>query len=225
MPRIPVAFADLMVISEEKRYVFIGVSKAATTSITEYLLRVDPTARRNVIEVGGRPTQVEPHITARELRSLLGDTFHDYFSFAFLREPLSRCVSAYHFYRNGRARDRADAGVANPGLTARVLLASTVPFGMWSLFYPLRRMTDFVCDRDNRLLLTFLGTLENLEPDFRHILARIGVAWDPTLLDHHNASVHGPPDEYYGRLTRGLVNARFRGDRELYDRAGTQFTA
>ena len=67
----------------------------------------DPTAVKNVVRVDNEEICVPEHISALELRRRLGDKFDEYTSFGFVRNPFSKLLSSYFFYRNGRASKKS----------------------------------------------------------------------------------------------------------------------
>ena len=79
-----------MIISEHHKYIFLAVPKTGSTSVERCLLQHDATAIQNRVRVGAEDVAVGPHISALELRRILGDSYHKYRSFAFVRHPFSR---------------------------------------------------------------------------------------------------------------------------------------
>ena len=69
----------------------------------------DPTAVKNVVRVDNEEICVPEHISALELRRRLGDKFDECTSFGFVRNPFSKLLSSYFFYRNGRASKKASS--------------------------------------------------------------------------------------------------------------------
>lgn len=97
-----------MIINHTHRFIFLHVPKNAGTSITAWLSGF---TGWNDIELGGTDygEQIQniygprfklyKHATAAQIRRIIGDEFWDmYFTFAVVRHPLDRLVSAYHFY-------------------------------------------------------------------------------------------------------------------------------
>src|SRR5690625_3656859 len=94
-----------MIISYERKYLFIEVPKTATTSISRAIRESDPTARDTLIMNDGSDLVIRnTHVTANEMRCLLGERYDEFYVFAVRRCEEHRKQSLYRFYRYGRAR-------------------------------------------------------------------------------------------------------------------------
>ena len=93
-----------MVFSEEHKYVFIEVAKTASTSLKRFLLEQDSSSKENIIiSKDNEYIKVNTHVTAKQLKKIMGDYYDNYTIIGFVRHPFSKIVSNYHFYKNGRA--------------------------------------------------------------------------------------------------------------------------
>jgi hypothetical protein len=131
-------------------------------------------------------------------------TFDCYFKFSFVRNPWDRAVSYFHYAPFGEK-----AGI---------------PFGKFIEDLGARRAAGdlrfeqqvrFVCDREGRCLVDFIGRFENLQEDFAKICDRLKLG--AQSLSHTNAApARKPYREYYDAKTRELVAALFREDIERF---------
>jgi hypothetical protein len=120
-----------MVISEEHKFIFISVPKTGSSSAEKFFREKYKSIGYNRILVGGKEIKVPPHITALQLRRLMGDDYGHYQKIAFIRHPYSKLVSGYFFYKNGTP--------ITPGNTdpwpARIRILSPgyyrLPYGHW----------------------------------------------------------------------------------------------
>jgi hypothetical protein len=99
----------MAIINNSFKFIFVHIPKTAGTSVTSVLSRYTNYCD---LEIGGtefgeriqpayqRRFGVAKHSTANALRNLVGPvTWSKYFSFAFVRNPFSRCLSTFHFLR------------------------------------------------------------------------------------------------------------------------------
>jgi hypothetical protein len=100
----------MAIINNSFKFIFVHVPKAAGTSLTTVFA---PYTNYCDLEIGGTNfgEQIQPaykkrfgltkHSTAAEIRNVVGMvTWSQYFSFAFVRNPFSRCLSTYYFLKN-----------------------------------------------------------------------------------------------------------------------------
>lgn len=206
-----------MIISTEKKYIFVAVPKTGTTSIQRFLLKQDPTARRNTVEIGGEKIRFRDHATAQTIAETLGDDFSQYRVFGFIRAPHARLVSSYHFYKNGRP---ITPNNSNPLPTRiRIWFARLIPFKVWALLYPYKSNVEFLLDEHGKELVTHIGIFENLGEDLKKILQDLQLDIDMTQLPHTNKSKHRNEEQYFNAAWfRKLLMPKIRQDLEFYQK-------
>jgi hypothetical protein len=203
-----------VLISHERRFIFVHVWKTGGTSVRQALAPYcRPPARGAWARLWRPPAAADgagglglsPHASAGEIRQALGPAaFAGYFTFAFVRNPWDWEVSWYH-YVLGRPGHAQHALVRSLGGFARYL--------EWRAARPAVLQKDFVADPAGRLLVDFVGRFESLRADFRHACARIGVAAE---LPHANRSRRGDYRSYYDRRARELVGEVYREDVDFF---------
>ncbi len=142
--------------------IFVHVPKAAGTSVSQSLY--------------GRQLR---HFKAREIRRYAPREFQSLFSFALVRNPWARALSAYQFAKAGHTGVR---GIKHPEqyeipefqsferfliewLSQKNLLAIDLVFQPQSLF---------VCDAKGNIMLDYVGRLECMSDCEQHISNRLG---------------------------------------------------
>ncbi len=96
------------------------------------------------------------------------------FKFCFVRDPLTRLHSAYHYLRQGgmNAVDR-DAGLRlAPNFDDFVAQLQNDPTIADILHF--RPQHTFVCSPDMKILVNFIGKFETIEADFNKVTGQIG---------------------------------------------------
>lgn len=215
-----------MIISREKKYIFIRVPKTAGSSISSFLLDNDETAIRNQVpDKYGRWVGVNTHISMRELREIMGDSYNQYYVFGFIREPLSKIFSAYNFYCQGRAFRRMKQPGANNWSYGRVLretIAELLPFKLWVVFYPFATSSFFITDQEGSLLATKVGIYENIEEDFKKIAFDIGLSNCTEALPVFNVSDISAKKTHFGWLSYNFIRLKSGKDFSLYEKIANQ---
>lgn len=119
------------------------------------------------------------HRSVRSYRRIFGPrVFNQYFKFTFVRNPYSRLLSAYQFFRNGGFNE-SDQLWASENLSQFASFEAFVmdwlnEHSIWSKdhFVP---QYAFVSDVDSNLEVDFVGKFESIDDDFREVCHRLGV--------------------------------------------------
>ena len=131
--------------------------------------------------------------------------FRRYFKFTFVRNPWDRLVSTYFFLQRGgmNAQDKAWAAAnlpAHPGFESFVLeWLNEDSIHTW---VHLRPQHYFVCDDSGKLMMDFVGRLENMEADFAVVAARLGCN---NKLEKINVGSQKHYSHYYSDASREKV--------------------
>ncbi len=189
-----------MIVSQSHKFVFVHIPKNAGTTVETLLMdHLDPAQDLHVSEGATLPDNREAfgigedakllkHITSHRLRRALYNGLYDqFFSFAFCRNPYSRCYSAYTFaVRRAQADQRRETKFGEDSDRDR------------SKF--LTRSFDDICAnlpeiaKEHRLFrpqtfwlrepdsVDYVGRLEHLAEDMRAIYTHLGLPLQQ--LDH-----------------------------------------
>lgn len=200
-----------VIISDHRRFIFIHIHKTAGDSITEalkpslgrsdFIVRTDLQAWLRRYRVGSNDAEfggLKKHTPALTVKEQLSeDKWENYFKFAFVRNPIGRVLSLYHYAaRKAEERQRILPRnawyLSRPGKKSDPLnwpsvraFFATDSFSSF-IRHPLldyeggmRTQSEFLCDLDGNLLVDFVGRFENLSKDFLHVQKRIDVPSAP----------------------------------------------
>jgi len=175
-----------MIISHRKKFIWIHFPKCAGTSIRE-LLQNNPMFQADILPMwhSKRPinweeeypkvdTNLWTHSSASDIKKYLderGYRWDDYFKFVFIRNPWERAVSEYEYYRQimNIKKDKSDF---NTKITEMAINKPPQNFIMrnagsgWSPH-------DYIFDEDGKLMVDFIGKVENIEQDFEKVVKKI----------------------------------------------------
>ena len=203
-----------MPVCHQRRFIFVHIPKTGGTSIQHALVdaglalewtgeATDEERRTHGFTVGWRH-----HVQAAILRRILGPhTWHDYFTFAFVRNPWDLMVSIYHYHRM-LYHNVPQMRARFPHLAAR--FASAPGFAEWLCagIYT-EPQTTWLTDGSGDLLVGFIGRFERLEQDFQTVAARIGIT---ATLPHLMRGEHPAYATLYDTETRDIVARHFAED-------------
>lgn len=178
----------MAIINNSFKFIFVHVPKAAGTSLTTALQSYTNYCD---LEIGGTQfgEQIQPayrkrfglskHSTAAEIHHIVGAVmWSQSFSFAFVRNPFTRCLSTYHFLRKWEGLNPEFANKIRNFTSFDDYVLSDIwqeSNGPDEIFRPqihwLRTKATSV-----DLLVDFVGHIENIEEDFTHIINVIGIS-------------------------------------------------
>jgi Sulfotransferase family len=218
-----------LVISIQKRFIFIHIYKTAGSSVSKALKCYEPISVKfkkhiiayplsyvlknlklmdfekdlslNILNYKNLPI----HATAIETRSKIGDNlFNKLFKFAFVRNPWDWQVSLYHYM------------LQNPNHHQHHKIKSLKNFEhyiQWRTKNIPRLQKDFLTDHAGNVLVDYIGKLETINKDIDYIASKLDIQ---VCLPHINRSQRRSFREYYTKQTFDLVYEYFYDDVKMF---------
>jgi hypothetical protein len=186
--------------ADQSKCIFIHIPKAAGTSVALTLF--------------GQPSR---HVSWTEYYQASPRKFRKYFKFSFVRNPWDRLVSSYFFLKSGgmNGTDANWAGtVLKPyddfgsfirGWLTSENVASGVHF---------RPQHEFICAPDGKMMMDFLGRMENLDYDFAQVARRLGCK--ETLKKVNVGDQQRHYSSFYDADTREIVRRVYERDIDFF---------
>jgi hypothetical protein len=208
-----------MLISREKKFLFIHIQKTGGSSLRRVLRDAIP----DLSAILGT------HDSAFQARQFLGAAEYDrYFTAAFVRNPWDRLVSWYTMIVQAQARMpswrkllKLDGGIlwqyvrANSNSFEEFIRRCTEEIedrdGRKSFA---RNQVEYLTDHQGRYIVDFVGCYENLHLDSQRLFARLGI--EGVMLPHVNASSHRHYSAYYSDDLAEVVRQRYVRDIEAF---------
>jgi hypothetical protein len=207
-----------MILSHDKKFIYIHVYKVAGTSIRTALQKYDDLAttdfpwHQNMKFWLGKRSQIFSiwsidHIKVNTVKKYLPeDVFNKYYKFTFIRNPWDWQVSLYHYMLQWKEHPQ------------HKLIRGMKTFDEyieWRINEDFELQKDFICDSKGKNLMNFVGRFENLQEDFNKACEEIGIP--QVSLPKVNTSKHRFYKEYYNKHTRDLIYNAFKKDIELFN--------
>ncbi len=205
-----------MILSNQKKFIFIHNYKVAGTSITNSLKKFSSPNFKNpgyfddikflsLFFSKFRVPQFATHITASELKEQLPEKiFDEYFKFGFVRNPWDWQVSLYSYIlkiKNHRRHDLVKS------------MESFDEYIDWRVHKGLNLQKDFFYKKDE-CIVDFIGKMENIEKDFQTICEKVNIVAE---LLHLNASRKDSNYlKFYSKKSIELVSQAFAEDIKLF---------
>ena len=207
-----------MIISEQNKYIYLACPKTGTVSTEKFLLEQDPSAFRNKIIIAEKLLTFRGHETAKNIKDKLQNDFNKYKVIGFVRDPYSRLVSSYFFYK--KKGKSVSINTRKRGLmhNLRYLSAKILPFSIWALVYPYKSNKEFFVDDKNETIVQHIGLFESLNKDFEQILRNLDLNFDIAKIKKLNKSNHALVNTFFkNRFFKKLINLKVREDLEFYN--------
>lgn len=218
-----------MLISNNKRFLFIHIPKNAGQSITNALFKFcvgkkgklasELIGTRNYIRLNTKliqllnfsfyPHSFKDHDKACRVKEVLGSSYSSYFKFAFVRNPWDWIFSHYT-YTLKNVRHYRHSFVKN----------NFKNFNEYVEYECLKGTSDqynqhsFIFDSSGNKLVDFIGKFENLQSDFRIICDQINV---DANIEHFNQSNKMCYREHFSERSKDLIKDYYSKDIELFD--------
>tara|TARA_Y100000389_G_scaffold202588_1_gene248312 strand:+ start:3800 stop:4471 length:672 start_codon:yes stop_codon:yes gene_type:complete len=173
-----------MIISHRKKFIWIHLPKCAGTSIRK-LLQTNPIFQTDIHpmwhtkkdinwkeEYPKVDTNLWTHSSASDIKKYLderGYRWDDYFKFVFIRNPWEREVSAYEYHRQVMSKNKypKDFNIKN------IEMALNQPPKNFIMRSNRWSPHNYIFDKDGKLMVDFVGKVENIEQDFKKIVKKI----------------------------------------------------
>lgn len=208
-----------MLISKDKKFIFIHIKKAAGSSITRSLAKYDD---RNMllkilntkvltrISAIKRRNPLSHHVSAAQVKNYLGTEYDRYYKFAFVRNPFDWQISNYFFIKQRWAHPRHK----------EVKNLSYIEYLNWTLEN--RRIVPqlhFITESGNpgKIIVDYVGKIENIEHDFKYILKQLDLE-NEVILPHANKSMRNSEyRQYYDDQTREFIEHHYNNDLKTFE--------
>lgn len=182
-----------MPISRMHKILFIHIFKTGGKSVEALLRQHFP------LKHGGKY-----HSSVHAFRKRWRQHFDDYYSFAFVRNPWDRLVSAWAYQQRRHPRRARQFKT----------FADFVIYHIRGTNHLLLPQADLLCDTTGKLLVTQIYRFESFATECQRLLADIGV---PTSkIPHRNASKHAHYSTYYTRRLRKMVARYYARDIAIF---------
>ena len=186
---------------DETKSIFIHIPKTGGVSVCEALYGE---------QIG--------HRKIKDLKLYDKNRFENYFKFAFVRNPWSRIVSAFHFLKQGGFNDRdkewAEKKLHDINDFSKFVIKLNQDKSFRKIILEKNHFTpqtDYICI-NSKVEVDFIGKLENISKDFSIIKQKLNTK---TELPHKNKSSHKDYSEYYNSRTKDIIGKIYKKDIEI----------
>ena len=194
--------------SIKDKFIFFHVPKTAGTSIHSCfngnLRSLYSDLGVNYERLSGFLKVIDTHVSASEVKSKLGLSYNEYFTFAFVRNPWDWRVSLYKYICKSKHHP------------CHKLYKEYKDFADYiknTKYVNTRLQFEYISD-NNEVIIDYVGRFENLQEDFNIICDKIGIPQQQ--LPHKNPTKHKHYTEYYDDETRQIVAERYAKDIEYF---------
>ena len=187
--------------SDKFKCIFIHIPKTGGNSIYEALFSKNSNG----------------HIRYSEYQEENSKKFQEYFKFAIVRNPWDRLVSAFFFLKKGGMhcvdKEWAQENLKEFNTFDQFVMSGINKKKIYSGVH-FKPQSYWICDKNNRIMVDFIGRLETLDQDFLFISNKIGS--NKKTLKKLNAVSKLDYRKYYNERTKNIVYDFYKDDIELF---------
>lgn len=173
-----------MIINKDKRFIFVHVPKVAGTSISRAL--GGHTGMFWASNGDGAKQLISTHTYANEIKKFIGPAqYNAYYKFAFVRNPWDRLYSLYNFMTYSEEINRGKYIFDQDETERRGFKWFLLENRIKSTRVKLYGVNVNICQQttpqlnwlieDDKIIVDFVGTYENLQQDFELVNTRLGL--------------------------------------------------
>lgn len=211
-----------MVISHEHKFVFFHTPKTGGSTVNQSLF--ESGHRENYVHIDGRienmdgnhieSSKINQHTRPVELFGMMPDfDWHNYFKFAFVRNPYSLEVSKY-FYCLKIADNNDQGNFYNYCVNVKNDCKTFDDFVRYDRYKYDYSFKYYLC-KDGELMVDYVGKLETMQKDYMVITAACGI--DSKLVDSKiNKTNHDEYQTYYNKESQNIVKNKYIEDIEFF---------
>ncbi len=148
----------------------------------------------------------------------------DYFTFTFVRNPWSRCVSAYKWLMEHPRRRTLYNGKVLPKNTTfgdfvkHISIILDAPHKNYNnLKWHLEHQYKQVCDEKNNICVDYIAHIETFESDMAHVLSINNIPFNQKNLNVKINTTTGHYHDYYDEDTKRIVANIYQKDISLFN--------
>lgn len=140
------------------------------------------------------------------------ESWEDYFTFTFVRNPYDRMVSAYAYHVKGRYRGVLNRSIPNlRNLTFREYLGTFVRRQQLTIFLP---MVTYMTHERSSKPVDFVGRFECVHEDYARLSALLKT---DAPIPHQLSSHHDHYSTFYDEEARQIIEQVYGADLEEFD--------
>ena len=200
-----------MLLSQEKRFLFIHIQKTGGTSMTKMFRD----------EMKDLKSYRNPHSPL----SAMEERYEAYYKAAFVRNPYDRMLSWYTMIDEMRKKLSSEQIDQYKNKVQREVMLNADNFtefifnceyvtsrSGWLPFH--KNQIDYISNENGEVAIDFIGRFENLAEDMEKLGEKLGLSH--VTLPHVNRSKHRAYQSYYTEETKQVITKRFKRDLEYF---------
>lgn len=213
-----------MLLSHNKKFLFIAVHKTGSTSVrrllSKYCEKKATSDKKSAYFYHAKASVVKDEFMMCQY------DWNSYFKFAIVRNPWDRVVSAY-FYRKKmtnkwKSNPPKDKFYKDVNDSFSYELANSENFKDWVQKFLINgdkeivtHQYKYVTDENNKIILDFIGKIENIKSDIEFIFKKINL--HDLTLPQMNQLNRGNYIQYYDQYTTDLISDYYSTDINLFN--------
>lgn len=172
-------------------------------------------------QIGDKQPGDLKHLSANQLKLVVGESFDSYFKFSIVRNPWARILSRFHFHHIDYAPDidnNSNKLFGTPRKTHQMQFDKWLErrWKKWKRHKNIyRSQLSKLVDQNNNMLVDYVGKLESFQESFDFICLELSVDTITTVHENPTKKVHY--SEIYNERTKSIVYEMCYDDIEYFN--------
>ena len=192
-----------MLVSENKKFLFVHIQKTGGTSFTRHLES----------QIPDLSLYFKSHTTYANAEM----KYHTFYKAAFVRNPFDRLVSWYSAMHKNRKNppNRLQTKTMEMADTFEEFIYNCGDISFKEGWKPFsNNQFDYLTDREGNIGMDFIGRFETIGEDSKTLCQHLDL--EDIEIPHINSSSHQEYQHYYNDATRKVIEKRFERDLDYF---------
>ena len=206
-----------MIISNNKKFIFISVPKTGTTNAEYYFLKNISDAKKTTDKQEGKKvfySQLHKHSGIIDLSYFMESEYKKHFKVAFTRNPYDRVVSWFS-YLTQNLNDSETATRHRNWYGTKYLTGNFKDFVKYAPDWCFANVVTYIMNSYGNIEVDYIGRYENYTEDMNYVCRKLKIP-EMDNESHHNKSLHDNYINYYCNETRKIISNRMKLDIEYF---------
>ena len=225
-----------MPYSNSHSYIFVAIPKTGTSSVVSTLKKIHKTHGGSLLlasgeidheflekyqfnkALKGRTMRVK-HLSALQLKYILGENYNRYFSFTLVRNPWARTVSQYHYCHVDFMPSKAEMAKRKPNRKFHQQSFDKWITNRWKLWKKnsavYRSQHSMIANKNRQVIIDYVGKLETIQDSLNHVCEQVDLPSQNVAHVNKTKKIHY--SEMYTDKLRDMVHEMCSEDIEHFN--------
>ncbi len=209
----------MAIISQSHKFIYVSGGKCATSSIHKYIESLSDVRQCDPARSIGEWKKYDKHMPAKIMIKVTGkEIWEEYFKFTFIRNPYSWVVSSFFFMvKLGAFKMPKNKIMTMKNFQETHRYYQTEQGRRFDDTIKVRSQSAFICDVNGKLMVDFVGRVENLESDWEYVCTKAKIPHKSLSTQNKSESSKNSYHIHYTDETKAFVERHWNNDIKMFN--------